>query len=145
MGLARALVGRPDILLADEPTAQLDSVTAAWIMDLITELVEASGIVAVVATRHAAMAARATRIWTSAAAGYPSSPCPARRRRSGRSLMRSQHRPRRVRTDGTPVRNQTSRLTAQPTKARQLTATGSLLDFVVCWAGGDNRRAGSHL
>ncbi|MET3803103.1 putative ABC transport system ATP-binding protein [Nakamurella sp. UYEF19] len=63
VGLARALVGRPDILIADEPTAQLDSVTAATIMDLISEMVHAGGIAAVVATHHAAMAARATRVW----------------------------------------------------------------------------------
>jgi putative ABC transport system ATP-binding protein len=63
VGLARALVGRPDIVLADEPTAQLDSVTAGTIMDLITELVNAHGVVAVVATHHAALAERATRVW----------------------------------------------------------------------------------
>lgn len=63
VGLARALIARPDILIADEPTAQLDSVTAAAIMDLISDLVNARSIAAVVSTHHAALAARATRIW----------------------------------------------------------------------------------
>lgn len=76
VGLARALVGRPDILLADEPTAQLDSHTAATVMDLISELVAAQGIVAVVATHHAAMAARATRIWTIQGGAVSEDPLP---------------------------------------------------------------------
>src|SRR5690606_4172079 len=39
VGIARALVMDPGILLADEPTAQLDSETGAQIMDLIAALV----------------------------------------------------------------------------------------------------------
>jgi putative ABC transport system ATP-binding protein len=62
VGLARALVGEPDILLADEPTGQLDSRTAATMMDLIEELVKARGIAAVISTHDPLMVARAHNV-----------------------------------------------------------------------------------
>lgn len=62
VGIARALVMTPAILLADEPTAQLDSETGAQIMDLIAQLVHHRGTAAVVATHDAAMLARADRV-----------------------------------------------------------------------------------
>lgn len=62
VGIARALVMAPGILLADEPTAQLDSETGAQIMDLIAQLVHHRGTAAVVATHDAAMLARADRV-----------------------------------------------------------------------------------
>lgn len=62
VGIARALVMDPRILLADEPTAQLDSETGAQIMDLISDLVHRRGTAAVVATHDPAMAARADRV-----------------------------------------------------------------------------------
>ncbi|HEU4849633.1 MAG TPA: ABC transporter ATP-binding protein [Terrimesophilobacter sp.] len=62
VGLARALVGEPDILLADEPTGQLDSRTAATMMDLIEELVKARGIAAVISTHDPLLVARAHNV-----------------------------------------------------------------------------------
>jgi putative ABC transport system ATP-binding protein len=62
VGIARALVMAPGILLADEPTAQLDSETGAQIMELIARLVHENGTAAIVATHDAAMAARADRV-----------------------------------------------------------------------------------
>lgn len=62
VGLARALVGEPDILIADEPTGQLDSRTAATMMDLIEELVKARSIAAVISTHDPLMVARAHNV-----------------------------------------------------------------------------------
>ena len=62
VGIARALVMAPGILLADEPTAQLDSETGAQIMDLIGRLVHERGTAAVVATHDPAMQERADRV-----------------------------------------------------------------------------------
>ncbi|MEZ5190049.1 MAG: ATP-binding cassette domain-containing protein [Schumannella sp.] len=62
VGLARALVGDPGILLADEPTGQLDSETGATIMKLIAGFVHGRGMAAVVATHDPAMVAMADRV-----------------------------------------------------------------------------------
>ncbi len=62
VGVARALVGRPDILIADEPTGQLDSDTAATIMDLMMELTHELGIATVVSTHDPQLRARADRM-----------------------------------------------------------------------------------
>ena len=62
VGIARALVARPDILIADEPTGQLDSGNAGIVMDLIQELVHSQGIAAVVATHDPTFVERADRV-----------------------------------------------------------------------------------
>lgn len=62
VGIARAIVGEPRVLIADEPTAQLDSRTAAAVMDLVVELVHARGIGAVVATHDPVLLQRADRV-----------------------------------------------------------------------------------
>ncbi|WP_345801175.1 ABC transporter ATP-binding protein [Microbacterium sp. AZCO] len=62
VGIARALVADPAILLADEPTGQLDAETGVQIMDLIAGIVHGRGTAAVVATHDPVMLARADRV-----------------------------------------------------------------------------------
>jgi putative ABC transport system ATP-binding protein len=62
VGIARALANRPRLLIADEPTGQLDSVTAGAMMALISELVHQQGVAAIVTTHDPAMAAVADRV-----------------------------------------------------------------------------------
>jgi putative ABC transport system ATP-binding protein len=50
VAICRALANRPELLIADEPTAQLDSANALTIMELIRELVASEGVTAIVAT-----------------------------------------------------------------------------------------------
>ncbi|CAN5159849.1 ABC transporter ATP-binding protein [soil metagenome] len=50
VAIARALANGPQMLLADEPTGQLDSRTGRTIMDLIRALVRSEGVTAIVAT-----------------------------------------------------------------------------------------------
>jgi putative ABC transport system ATP-binding protein len=62
VGIARALVTSPQILLADEPTGQLDSGTGATVMNLIGDLVHSQGVAAVVATHDPLLIERADRV-----------------------------------------------------------------------------------
>ncbi len=62
VAIARALVSTPRVLIADEPTAQLDSRTAASVMDLLVSLARSRGVGMVVATHDPAMAERADRV-----------------------------------------------------------------------------------
>jgi putative ABC transport system ATP-binding protein len=50
VAIARAMAHRPRVVLADEPTASVDPVNAVAIRDLFLELVQQSGITAVIAT-----------------------------------------------------------------------------------------------
>jgi putative ABC transport system ATP-binding protein len=50
VAIARALANRPDLLLADEPTGQLDSQTGRSVMALLQHLVAKEGVTAIVAT-----------------------------------------------------------------------------------------------
>ena len=50
VAIVRALANRPKLLIADEPTGQLDSSNARTIMEVIRELVRSEGVSAIVAT-----------------------------------------------------------------------------------------------
>jgi len=62
VAIARALVIRPAILLADEPTGNLDSVSGQRIADLLRDLVDQQHQSIVLVTHDTAMAARADRV-----------------------------------------------------------------------------------
>jgi putative ABC transport system ATP-binding protein len=62
VAIARALAARPRLLLADEPTGQLDSETAASIMALLRTLVDETGLAAVVSTHDPRVAQFADRV-----------------------------------------------------------------------------------
>ncbi|WP_299519554.1 ABC transporter ATP-binding protein [uncultured Serinicoccus sp.] len=62
VGIARALVGEPDILVADEPTGQLDSETGAMVMDLLVRLTHERGIASVVSTHDPVLMERADQV-----------------------------------------------------------------------------------
>jgi putative ABC transport system ATP-binding protein len=64
VAIARALVTRPPLLLADEPTGNLDTRTSLEIMALLQALVNTEGITLVVVTHEAEIAACASRILT---------------------------------------------------------------------------------
>ena len=55
VGIARALAGRPGLLIADEPTSQLDLETGRQIMELLLSVVRSEGITALVATHDEAL------------------------------------------------------------------------------------------
>ena len=59
--IARALVGRPPLVLADEPTGNLDAKTAAEVGDLLVDLHRAEGSILVAVTHSAALADRFPR------------------------------------------------------------------------------------
>ena len=62
VAIARALANRPKLLLADEPTGQLDSETGHTIMTLLRTIVRSEAVTAVVATHDPAMLDVADRI-----------------------------------------------------------------------------------
>jgi len=62
-GLARAMAGRPRLILADEPTGQLDSTTADGLMTVLLEQVRATQAALIVATHDTAVAGRLPLRW----------------------------------------------------------------------------------
>ncbi len=64
VALARALVHRPRLLLADEPTGNLDPDTAERVMDLLRDQVRRHGASCVLVTHSRTAAARADRVLT---------------------------------------------------------------------------------
>jgi lipoprotein-releasing system ATP-binding protein len=61
VALARALVNNPRLLLADEPTGDLDETTAGRVFDLIARLHASHGLTSILVTHNLDLAARCTR------------------------------------------------------------------------------------
>jgi lipoprotein-releasing system ATP-binding protein len=61
VAIARAVANAPRILLADEPTGNLDAHTAEHVFHTLTQLVSASGLAAMIATHNMDLAARMDR------------------------------------------------------------------------------------
>ena len=64
VALARAFMCKPPILMADEPTGNLDSVNGAHVLDLLISLNQREGTTLVLVTHDRALASRADRIVT---------------------------------------------------------------------------------
>jgi putative ABC transport system ATP-binding protein len=64
VAIARALAGSPRLLIADEPTGQLDAETGLAVMSLLRGVVESEGLTAVVATHDPVMMSLADRVLT---------------------------------------------------------------------------------
>ena len=62
VAIARALANDPDVLLADEPTGNLDSATSQEIIDLLRRLSRTEGLSIVLVTHDAAIAGGADRV-----------------------------------------------------------------------------------
>jgi putative ABC transport system ATP-binding protein len=62
VAIARALIGDPRLLLADEPTGNLDSATGAEILDLLFTLHRDRGLTLILATHDPAVAVRCDRV-----------------------------------------------------------------------------------
>lgn len=62
VAICRALVRQPSLLLADEPTGNLDDETGRTVMDLMMEMVTEQGLTLVYVTHSDELAARASRI-----------------------------------------------------------------------------------
>ncbi|MDA1285162.1 MAG: ABC transporter ATP-binding protein [Proteobacteria bacterium] len=62
VAFCRALANDPKLLLADEPTGNLDTATAETVFDVLIALVRETGLTALIATHNMALAARMDRI-----------------------------------------------------------------------------------
>ena len=62
VAVARALVGRPTLLLADEPTGNLDEQTASDLHNLLRDMHRDYGLTSIIATHNSALAAACDRV-----------------------------------------------------------------------------------
>lgn len=63
VAIARAVANAPRLLLADEPTGNLDPPTAESVFKQLMRLVEGAGLTAIIATHNLELARRMSRIW----------------------------------------------------------------------------------
>jgi putative ABC transport system ATP-binding protein len=77
VAIARALIHRPALVLADEPTGNLDAESAASVMALLRGQLRAHGATGVLVTHSRAAAATADRVLTLTADGLRETPLPA--------------------------------------------------------------------
>ena len=61
ISIARAVANAPLVLLADEPTGNLDPTTAGYVFDALSALMKQSGLAALIATHNHDLAARMDR------------------------------------------------------------------------------------
>jgi ABC-type lipoprotein export system ATPase subunit len=64
VAICRALIRQPRLLLADEPTGNLDDATSKSVMDLMLRLVSDEGTTLVFVTHSSEMASRAQTVWS---------------------------------------------------------------------------------
>jgi lipoprotein-releasing system ATP-binding protein len=62
VAIARAIANTPQLLLADEPTGNLDPETAAEVFDVLLRLARGAGLAALIATHNMDLASRMDRI-----------------------------------------------------------------------------------
>jgi putative ABC transport system ATP-binding protein len=84
VAVARALANEPQLLIADEPTGQLDSETGRSIMDLLRAVVRSRGVTALVATHDPALLDLADRVLTLRDGALVDRPSPAAAASAGR-------------------------------------------------------------
>lgn len=64
VGIARAFVGKPSVIFADEPTGNLDSKTTEQVMDMLIDISEKNNITFVMVTHDPELAKKAKRVIT---------------------------------------------------------------------------------
>jgi putative ABC transport system ATP-binding protein len=77
VAIARALIHGPALILADEPTGNLDAESAASVMALLRDQLKAQGATGILVTHSRAAAATADRVLALAADGLRETPLPA--------------------------------------------------------------------
>jgi ABC-type lipoprotein export system ATPase subunit len=78
VAVARAVVGRPQLILADEPTGQLDSARAAEVIDVLLDVAVRTDAALVISTHDRAVAMRLSQRWEiDGGRVHTEDPCPA--------------------------------------------------------------------